>query len=244
MPTVSNPPAVELISTAAMLLRLAAEDPAAEKSTDDLEAAIRAFSEAYLGHLPEGADSAALKKGDDSPTADTATTGSVKTPKRLDVSPKLTDGMRLPIESSRGLLDDEGSYACFANSPLAASSTRSSSQITPMSFQKVQCFKTQQCRFWLEGRCSRGNDCTFAHTDVELRDKPDLTKTKICAKWRNGQCRKSPSECSYAHGEEDMRPVAPPSPALKQIFDNQSTKMSQDPFSALLDHYARHPDLW
>lgn len=76
-----------------------------------------------------------------------------------------------------------------------------------MSFQKIQCFKTKQCRFWLDGRCTRGDECTFAHCDGELREKPDLTKTKICAKWRAGQCDKADVLCSYAHGVEELRQV-------------------------------------
>lgn len=76
-----------------------------------------------------------------------------------------------------------------------------------MSFQKIQCFKTKQCRFWLDGRCTRGDECTFAHCDGELREKPDLTKTKICAKWRAGQCDKPDVLCSYAHGVGELRQV-------------------------------------
>eukprot|EP01055_Gregarina_sp_Pseudo9_P001685 Gregarina_sp_Pseudo_9__1684@NODE_2138_length_1132_cov_49_774931_g1972_i0_p2_GENE_NODE_2138_length_1132_cov_49_774931_g1972_i0NODE_2138_length_1132_cov_49_774931_g1972_i0_p2_ORF_typecomplete_len298_score85_40zfCCCH_3/PF15663_5/2_9e09zfCCCH/PF00642_24/6_6e06zfCCCH/PF00642_24/0_025zf_CCCH_4/PF18345_1/5_6e09zf_CCCH_4/PF18345_1/1_8e02zf_CCCH_4/PF18345_1/2_7e03zfCCCH_4/PF18044_1/1_3e06zfCCCH_4/PF18044_1/5_8e02Torus/PF16131_5/0_013Torus/PF16131_5/0_23zfCCCH_2/PF14608_6/0_0003zfCCCH_2/PF14608_6/1_2e03Vp len=74
-----------------------------------------------------------------------------------------------------------------------------------MSFQKAQCFKTRQCRFWLDGRCTRGDDCTFAHCGTELREKPNLIKTKICSKWKLGNCAKQQHECSYAHGLEDLR---------------------------------------
>eukprot|EP01054_Gregarina_sp_Poly1_P003403 Gregarina_sp_Poly_1__3402@NODE_1986_length_2937_cov_844_697213_g1280_i0_p1_GENE_NODE_1986_length_2937_cov_844_697213_g1280_i0NODE_1986_length_2937_cov_844_697213_g1280_i0_p1_ORF_typecomplete_len325_score27_08zfCCCH/PF00642_24/2_4e08zfCCCH/PF00642_24/0_0018zfCCCH_3/PF15663_5/3e10zf_CCCH_4/PF18345_1/3_5e08zf_CCCH_4/PF18345_1/1_9e02Torus/PF16131_5/0_048Torus/PF16131_5/0_051zfCCCH_4/PF18044_1/1_7e05zfCCCH_4/PF18044_1/1_7e03zfCCCH_4/PF18044_1/2_5e03zfCCCH_2/PF14608_6/0_016zfCCCH_2/PF14608_6/1_5e02zfC len=74
-----------------------------------------------------------------------------------------------------------------------------------MTAQRLQCFKTKRCRFWLENRCSRGDKCTYAHTDVELRCPPDLTKTKICTRWKRGACDKAPDECAYAHGAEDLR---------------------------------------
>lgn len=68
-----------------------------------------------------------------------------------------------------------------------------------------RCFKTKRCRFWLEGRCSRGDSCTYAHTEVELRPTPDLSKTKICSKWKKGLCDKPSHECTYAHGVQDLR---------------------------------------
>ncbi|EZG86314.1 zinc finger protein [Gregarina niphandrodes] len=68
-----------------------------------------------------------------------------------------------------------------------------------------RCFKTKQCKFWLEGRCTRGESCTYAHTDQELRPAPNLKKTKMCARWRQGQCALRADECSYAHGVEDLR---------------------------------------
>lgn len=77
--------------------------------------------------------------------------------------------------------------------------------VPAMTAQRLQCFKTKRCRFWLENRCSRGDKCTYAHTDVELRCPPDLTKTKICTRWKRGACEKLPSECAYAHGVEDLR---------------------------------------
>lgn len=71
--------------------------------------------------------------------------------------------------------------------------------------QRLQCFKTKRCRFWMEGRCNRGDACTYAHTDIELRSPPDLTKTKLCTRWKRGTCEKSADDCAYAHGLEDLR---------------------------------------
>lgn len=80
-----------------------------------------------------------------------------------------------------------------------------------MTAQRMQCFKTKRCRFWLESRCTRGERCTYAHTDVELRIPPDLTKTKICTRWKRGACDKDAGECAYAHGIEDLREAVTPS---------------------------------
>lgn len=77
--------------------------------------------------------------------------------------------------------------------------------------QRLQCFKTKRCRFWMEGRCTRGDSCTYAHTDVELRSPPDLTKTKICSRWKRNACDKSPEQCAYAHGADDLRDTNTPS---------------------------------
>eukprot|EP01054_Gregarina_sp_Poly1_P003039 Gregarina_sp_Poly_1__3038@NODE_1852_length_3208_cov_513_823941_g1201_i0_p1_GENE_NODE_1852_length_3208_cov_513_823941_g1201_i0NODE_1852_length_3208_cov_513_823941_g1201_i0_p1_ORF_typecomplete_len342_score53_13zfCCCH/PF00642_24/4_6e06zfCCCH/PF00642_24/0_018zf_CCCH_4/PF18345_1/4_2e09zf_CCCH_4/PF18345_1/6_5e02zf_CCCH_4/PF18345_1/3_1e03zfCCCH_3/PF15663_5/1_1e08zfCCCH_4/PF18044_1/9_4e07zfCCCH_4/PF18044_1/6_9e03Torus/PF16131_5/0_011Torus/PF16131_5/0_5zfCCCH_2/PF14608_6/0_00032zfCCCH_2/PF14608_6/1_9e03_ len=95
-----------------------------------------------------------------------------------------------------------------------------------MSFQKAQCFKTRQCRFWLDGRCTRGDECTFAHCGTELREKPNLLKTKICSKWKLGHCSKQQHECSYAHGLEDLRVL----PAAGGSVSHTSVPLSYNDF--------------
>ena len=35
-------------------------------------------------------------------------------------------------------------------------------------------FVEAMCRFFLEGKCSRGSKCSFAHTKQQLREKPDF----------------------------------------------------------------------
>lgn len=92
-----------------------------------------------------------------------------------------------------------------AATPAVAGASRMLAIPSGITIQRVQCFKTKRCRFWLEGRCTRGDACTYAHTDIELRAPPDLTKTKLCTRWKRGICDKTPQECAYAHGIEDLR---------------------------------------
>ncbi|CEM01964.1 unnamed protein product [Vitrella brassicaformis CCMP3155] len=70
----------------------------------------------------------------------------------------------------------------------------------------MQCYKTKVCRFFLENRCLRGTNCTFAHSTEELRAQPDLRKTKICGMWAKGKCH-DPT-CQFAHGAEELRSPA------------------------------------
>jgi len=52
--------------------------------------------------------------------------------------------------------------------------------------------------------CSKGTNCTFAHEKNELRDKPNLFKTKLCPEFERGYCRNG-NTCKFAHGEKDLR---------------------------------------
>jgi hypothetical protein len=63
--------------------------------------------------------------------------------------------------------------------------------------------KTKMCSFFLEGKCTYGTDCTFAHSAIEVRAGPDLRKTSLCAKFAAGKC--NDANCSYAHGEAELR---------------------------------------
>eukprot|EP00928_Gymnodinium_smaydae_P067132 TRINITY_DN50073_c0_g1_i1.p2 TRINITY_DN50073_c0_g1~~TRINITY_DN50073_c0_g1_i1.p2 ORF type:complete len:209 (+),score=33.44 TRINITY_DN50073_c0_g1_i1:77-703(+) len=64
--------------------------------------------------------------------------------------------------------------------------------------------KTRLCMFQREGRCTRGEACTFAHTAQELRPKLDFFKTQLCAGYRRGHCDQGRS-CRFAHGPEELR---------------------------------------
>eukprot|EP00928_Gymnodinium_smaydae_P075074 TRINITY_DN58094_c0_g1_i1.p1 TRINITY_DN58094_c0_g1~~TRINITY_DN58094_c0_g1_i1.p1 ORF type:complete len:422 (+),score=51.90 TRINITY_DN58094_c0_g1_i1:37-1266(+) len=64
--------------------------------------------------------------------------------------------------------------------------------------------KTKRCRFYLAGKCARGSQCMFAHTNDELRSSPDLRFTKLCPiRVRRGSCR-DPT-CTYAHSLDQLR---------------------------------------
>ncbi|CAE7573646.1 ZFP36L1 [Symbiodinium sp. CCMP2456] len=66
-------------------------------------------------------------------------------------------------------------------------------------------YGTTLCKFFEKGKCSRGNNCNFAHGRRRLRDKPDLAKTKWCATFlESGSCPRG-EECPYAHDTDEKR---------------------------------------
>lgn len=63
---------------------------------------------------------------------------------------------------------------------------------------KKQFFKTSLCKYHLEGACRKGDQCSHAHDQRELQDKPVLSKTRMCKSvLRNGSC--SDPSCTFAH---------------------------------------------
>jgi len=59
---------------------------------------------------------------------------------------------------------------------------------------QLDLYKTKLCPNYLEvsfhliqnGQCSKGDKCQFAHGKNELREKPNLKKTKICENYVKG----------------------------------------------------------
>ena len=58
--------------------------------------------------------------------------------------------------------------------------------------------KTRLCKFFAAGSCTRGNSCASAHGSCQLRDKPNLSKTRLCADFlEHGRCMRGEA-CSFA----------------------------------------------
>lgn len=64
--------------------------------------------------------------------------------------------------------------------------------------------KTQLCKAWAEGNCSREN-CMFAHGDDELRSTDMFYKKTLCIWNEKGKCRNG-EKCRFAHGMKQVRP--------------------------------------
>ncbi|EER14604.1 conserved hypothetical protein, partial [Perkinsus marinus ATCC 50983] len=47
--------------------------------------------------------------------------------------------------------------------------------------------KIRLCKFYEHGLCWHGDNCSYAHGEKELRQAPDLRKTKICHQFRLGK---------------------------------------------------------
>eukprot|EP00929_Paragymnodinium_shiwhaense_P087596 TRINITY_DN47735_c0_g1_i1.p1 TRINITY_DN47735_c0_g1~~TRINITY_DN47735_c0_g1_i1.p1 ORF type:complete len:289 (+),score=39.27 TRINITY_DN47735_c0_g1_i1:181-1047(+) len=68
------------------------------------------------------------------------------------------------------------------------------------------CARTRMCKYYLEGICKQGDNCSFAHSSDELRDQPNMQQTRLCKYWMvTGTCA-SGASCSYAHGANNLRP--------------------------------------
>lgn len=65
-------------------------------------------------------------------------------------------------------------------------------------------FKTKMCSLNNLNICKKGEACPFAHSEDELRDKPNLYKTKLCTAFLTGECQKG-EDCPFAHGESQLR---------------------------------------
>lgn len=66
-------------------------------------------------------------------------------------------------------------------------------------------WKTTPCSFFEKGLCKKGESCSFAHGSVDMRVRPDLTKTVICSSWQRRRMCKAGDHCRFAHGPTDLR---------------------------------------
>lgn len=67
-----------------------------------------------------------------------------------------------------------------------------------------QFYKTRQCSFYAKGKCTRGQQCKYAHGETELQDRPDLTFTSLCREYATtGTCTNP--KCSFAHNPGQLR---------------------------------------
>mmetsp|Transcript_110789 Transcript_110789/g.320167 ORF Transcript_110789/g.320167 Transcript_110789/m.320167 type:complete len:295 (-) Transcript_110789:198-1082(-) len=97
------------------------------------------------------------------------------------------------------------SPAASSASTMRKKTARPAQKTAPPQRQCAEAFKkTAICRYY--PKCHQGDQCKFAHTTGELRVRPNLTKTRMCAGFYDGRCRLSASECGFAHGEADLRP--------------------------------------
>lgn len=63
--------------------------------------------------------------------------------------------------------------------------------------------KVDMCKFFPQGKCLKGESCTFAHRKEEVQARPNLYRTSPCFKfWTTGKCI---DDCKYAHSLESIR---------------------------------------
>jgi len=66
-----------------------------------------------------------------------------------------------------------------------------------------QLTKTKMCMHFLKGKCRYGQECSYAHNEIELKGRPNLRKTRICKNFEMGSCDNP--FCAFAHGSDELR---------------------------------------
>lgn len=67
------------------------------------------------------------------------------------------------------------------------------------------CQKTRLCQFHVKGFCRKGQHCTYAHGEEELRAAPDLSRTRLCPRLvKRGHCDLG-AACHFAHDTAELR---------------------------------------
>mmetsp|Transcript_26843 Transcript_26843/g.48498 ORF Transcript_26843/g.48498 Transcript_26843/m.48498 type:complete len:335 (-) Transcript_26843:182-1186(-) len=95
--------------------------------------------------------------------------------------------------------------------------------------------KTKLCKFFMEGRCARGPECKFAHSEDQLCEQPDLYRTRLCSAYlRGGRCPRG-AECRFAHSEEQLRR---PSQTNSEASDRDQSIGEAPEFDPELDYQA------
>ncbi|KJP87443.1 hypothetical protein AK88_02875 [Plasmodium fragile] len=69
---------------------------------------------------------------------------------------------------------------------------------------KTTLYKTQLCSFYAKGICARGNKCSWAHGELDVRPMPKFYKTRMCYTFLSGSYCEA-SKCTFAHTEEELR---------------------------------------
>eukprot|EP00931_Biecheleriopsis_adriatica_P016972 TRINITY_DN12336_c0_g1_i1.p1 TRINITY_DN12336_c0_g1~~TRINITY_DN12336_c0_g1_i1.p1 ORF type:complete len:286 (+),score=47.25 TRINITY_DN12336_c0_g1_i1:67-924(+) len=78
----------------------------------------------------------------------------------------------------------------------------------PSSSKRIQPLlqKTKMCSFHLTSKCTRGEACTWAHSEAELCAVPDLSCTRMCKQLKmKGRCDNP--DCMFAHSKQELRKV-------------------------------------
>jgi hypothetical protein len=120
---------------------------------------------------------------------------------------------------------DQGKAGKGSVSPASASSTAAAPK-----FRSTAATETTRtvCKFWIQGSCARGRECTFSHGEEDIAPvikpivKPPAWTDKgsswapstpeveqpvrrtICKFWQQGSCQQEPGHCTWAHGEWEI----------------------------------------
>jgi len=90
---------------------------------------------------------------------------------------------------------------------------------------RLMCRKTELCRFFQKGACKRGSACDFAHEEHDVREKPNLQRTKPCPTVAEGLSCEDPN-CPFAHYAGEVRKFKPHLPVVDLDVSVKTKKRS------------------
>eukprot|EP00397_Hematodinium_sp_SG-2012_P051482 GEMP01060352.1.p1 GENE.GEMP01060352.1~~GEMP01060352.1.p1 ORF type:complete len:265 (+),score=59.08 GEMP01060352.1:95-889(+) len=100
--------------------------------------------------------------------------------------------------------------------PIGALATKDTAAARRRRKNEVVMLRTKLCAFHLEGKCKRGEDCSFAHEEKDMNLVPDLGKTSLCLRLlKCGWCPNGDA-CHFAHAEAEVL-------RAKQLRENQQS---------------------
>jgi hypothetical protein len=78
--------------------------------------------------------------------------------------------------------------------PKLSETSRKSKKKDTSSIGKKEFVSRIPCKYWLEGACQKGDECTFSHNIIPQK------KDTICKFFITGNCLKGEEACIYLHG--------------------------------------------
>eukprot|EP00929_Paragymnodinium_shiwhaense_P004133 TRINITY_DN10485_c0_g1_i1.p1 TRINITY_DN10485_c0_g1~~TRINITY_DN10485_c0_g1_i1.p1 ORF type:complete len:579 (+),score=77.20 TRINITY_DN10485_c0_g1_i1:80-1816(+) len=90
-----------------------------------------------------------------------------------------------------------------ASARLAGPSSAKEKERKRAALTALQVQKTRLCDKHRRGFCSAGDQCPFAHGHEELRERPDLRRTRFCEALKGGNC--VDQRCGFAHSLDELR---------------------------------------
>lgn len=122
----------------------------------------------------------------------------------LGVATNSTNGSVIGTSPPKSVVSTEA----FSNSDSSSKGCQSRSRMfgtqPGSAIVATQMVKTKWCLDFKSKGCSRGEGCPYAHSNEELRDLPDLTKTKICPLVLSGKACDN-ANCRFAHCDNELR---------------------------------------
>mmetsp|Transcript_61907 Transcript_61907/g.145072 ORF Transcript_61907/g.145072 Transcript_61907/m.145072 type:complete len:462 (-) Transcript_61907:154-1539(-) len=148
----------------------------------------------------------------------------------LAAQPKLVRAIRTELEDQEfqvrvewmGYVDlkHEASALCKAKTTASKKGSQAPPAAPPK--QKVEDKgKAALCKYFAEGKCTKGKACTYSHANPETTNQTAKNQMKPCKYFAAGKCDKG-AACTYAH-------TTPTVVAEKSKDDNQSARQESKP---------------